>query len=204
MRLAEDLTDSTLSPIEEARGYRRLAEEFGITQAEIGRLVGKSQSTIANKLRLLRLPESIQARVEAEGVSERHARALLDLKDESLQNEVLDQVRERGLSVREIEQLIRKLLATREETAGALDSEGERAGPRSRKRRAPGAQAPEGLFGGAGVSRARSPGSLGQVSDRRAIRAFRDIRLFLNTFRRASTPSGGPWRCSKSRASRPR
>jgi ParB family chromosome partitioning protein len=172
MSLLEDLETGEFDVIEEAEGYRRLGEEFGLTQAEIGRAVGKSQSTIANKLRLLRLPESVRRRVSAEGVSERHARALLDLPDEGLQHKVLDEVKACSLSVRETEERIRALLGTAPAEKGTRGS--GRAGGTTGEETAPSA-------GGRPVTWR----GLGQVSDRRAIRAFRDIRLFLNTFRRA-------------------
>jgi len=188
MRFVEELQDSTLSPIEEARGYRRLSKEFGITQAEIGRCVGKSQSTIANKLRLLRLPESIQARIDAEGVTERHARALLDLDDETIQNQVLDRVRDHNLSVRETEDFIRKISPAGGRSGRGSESSSGQGGRRVRKKKASNGTAAAGLFDDAGVvngARVRGAADLDRVSNRRAIRAFRDIRLFLNTFRRA-------------------
>ncbi len=172
MSLLEELQTGEFDVMEEAEGYRRLSEEFGLTQAEIGRAVGKSQSTIANKLRLLRLPESVRRRVSAEGVSERHARALLDLPDERLQHRVLDEVKACSLSVRETEERIRALLGTA--PADGPRRSGGRAGRTTGEEPAPSAGGRQVAWRG-----------LGQVSDRRAIRAFRDIRLFLNTFRRA-------------------
>jgi len=193
-----------------------LAEEFGITQSEIGRLVGKGQSTIANKLRLLRLPESVQARVLEEGVSERHARALLDLPDESLQLAVLREIQDLGLSVRDTEERVKSLrrsgvdAAASEVSATASSGEpgrsgraaagggpartsrgggrtgGARGGGSARKRGAARGTELFDLYPGAREADRRDPSArLAQVSDRRAIRVFRDVRLFLNTFRRA-------------------
>jgi ParB family chromosome partitioning protein len=174
LALIENLQREDLSVIEEARGFRRLLDEFKLTQVEVGRLAGKGQSTIANKLRLLRLSEAVQNRILSDGVSERHARALLDLPDEGWQMRLLDEVRDRELSVRETEERVRSLMAGGEAAPG-LSGSGQGV-----------------LFewaGGGGSGRDRPSGRrggvLGQVSDRRAIRAFRDIRLFLNTFRRA-------------------
>jgi len=173
--LVENLEREDLNVIEEARGYRRLIEEFGRTQTEVGRLVGKSQSTVANKLRLLRLPPMVQAYILREGISERHARALLDVAGEEGQIRVLEQIKSRGLSVRETENLVRALSTP----PGASEAA---AGPRGAGQ--------SGLFDRLGEEagrgrKGRAPGRLKEVSDRRAIRAFRDLRLFLNTFRRA-------------------
>ncbi|MEW6031897.1 MAG: ParB/RepB/Spo0J family partition protein [Bacillota bacterium] len=181
LALIESLQREDANVIEEARGYRRLSEEFRITQAEMGRLVGKSQSTIANKLRLLRLPESVQARLLEGQVSERHARALLELTDEVLQLRLLDEIRERGLSVRETEDRVRSLAAPE----GAPPRRPRSGG--ARRRRGP-SEPTASLFNGptgSGLAQRGSPAALGQVGTRRAIRAFRDLRLFLNTFRRA-------------------
>lgn len=181
MALIENLQREDLNVMEEARGYKRLLEEFKFTQSEVGRLVGKGQSTIANKLRLLRLPEGVQARILAEGVSERHARALLELPDETRQSQVLDEILERGLSVRETEERVRVLVHGPLPGAETFPGASRGAG---------GGSGQAGLFDQAerrlaGGRRGAAAGQLGQVSDRRAIRAFRDIRLFLNTFRRA-------------------
>lgn len=156
--LIENLQREDLNVIEEARGFKRLLEEYKFTQSEVGRLAGKGQSTIANKLRLLRLPDAVQSRIVSDGVSERHARALLELPDATWQMRVLDEIRDRGLSVRETEERIRGL-------SGRDLPEGPVVRPGAGRR-------------GAGASQ------LEQVSSRRAIRAFRDLRLFLNTFRR--------------------
>ncbi len=179
LALIENLQREDLSVIEEARSYRRLQEEFKFTQSEIGRLVGKGQSTIANKLRLLRLSDAVQARILEEGVTERHARALLDLADEPSQMRVLDEIRDKGLSVRETEERVGALSQSSKPLG--LGGPG-RAG--SRRTRVSGPFEYVGAAEAAG--RKVSPvGQLNQVSDRRAIRAFRDVRLFLNTFRRA-------------------
>jgi len=183
LALIENLQREDLNVIEEARGYRRLIEEYSLTQAEVGRLVGKGQSTIANKLRLLRLPAAVQARILADGVSERHARALLDLPDEASQMAMLDRVVRERLSVRETEERVRALVAP-VAAAGSGGGPGVDAGAPRRQSEAP---AEVGLFtfSGDGAAGRRGRSQLEQVSDRRAIRAFRDVRLFLNTFRRA-------------------
>jgi ParB family chromosome partitioning protein len=102
--LIENIQRQDLNAIEEAKGYRRLSDEFGHTQEELGRLVHKSRSHIANLLRLLDLPEGIQDLVGSGRLSMGHARALIPADDpEALAQEVV----KRGLSVRETEKLVR-------------------------------------------------------------------------------------------------
>lgn len=104
--LIENLQRRDLNPIEEASGYNRLLTEFQMTQEELALIVGKGQSTVANKLRLLRLPGEVQDAISREIISERHARALLRLPDARQQLEVLKDIIERDLSVRETEELV--------------------------------------------------------------------------------------------------
>ena len=92
--------------IEEAEGYRQLIQECGVTQEELAMKLGKSQSTIANKMRILKLPPEIINIISQEKLSERHARSLLKLPDKELQMQVLKEVVEKKLSVRETEELI--------------------------------------------------------------------------------------------------
>jgi ParB family chromosome partitioning protein len=102
--LIENIQRQDLNAIEEARGYKRLVEEYGHTQEELGRLVHKSRSHVANLLRLLDLPSSVQELVGDGRLSMGHARALIPAEDpESLADEVV----KRGLSVRETEKLVR-------------------------------------------------------------------------------------------------
>lgn len=191
LALLEDLQRDDVNVVDEARGYRRLCEDFGLTQAEVGRAVGKSQSTIANKLRLLKLSDEVLERVVKEGVSERHARTLLDLGNESLHNRLLDEIRDQGLSVRETERRVKALTDTTAKAPGAEEASPDgrsTAGYLSGEAASSVASAQPRLFGSAAGSRggkAASAAGLGQFSDRRAIRVFRDLRLFLNTFRRA-------------------
>lgn len=105
LALIENLQRQDLNPIEEARAYNRLAESEGLTQAEIARLVDKSRSHVANLQRLLALPEPVIMLVETGELSMGHARALIGAEDASeLARAAVDQ----GLSVREVEKLIRK------------------------------------------------------------------------------------------------
>ncbi len=109
LALIENLQREDLNPIEEARGYARLLEEFGLTQEEIAQRVGRDRSTIANALRLLKLPPDIQEDVLEGRLSAGHARALLSLPHESLMRRVRDEIVIRGLSVRQTEALVKRL-----------------------------------------------------------------------------------------------
>ncbi|MCG0275101.1 MAG: nucleoid occlusion protein [Thermosediminibacteraceae bacterium] len=110
MALIENLQRENLSFIEEAEGYRQLMDEHGLTQEQLAEKLGKSQSTIANKIRILKMPEDVLKIISQENLTERHARALLKLPDESLQREVLKKVVEKKLNVRQTEELVDKTL----------------------------------------------------------------------------------------------
>ncbi len=103
--LVENLQREDLHFLEEAEAYRRVMEGFGLTQQELARRLGKSQAAVANKLRLLRLPEEIRRRISREMISERHARELLAL-DPGAQAEVLEAIVRDGLTVRQTERLV--------------------------------------------------------------------------------------------------
>ncbi len=106
--LVENVQRADLSPLETAMAYRALIEEFGLTQAEVADRVGKSRSAVANTLRLLEAPPAIQDALAAGEISEGHARALLALPDTAAQLEALRLVRERNLTVRQTEELVRR------------------------------------------------------------------------------------------------
>lgn len=108
--LIENLQREDLHFLEEAEGYEKLMEEFHLTQEAMAARVGKKQSTIANKLRLLRLSDRIRKILVEGGLTERHARALLKLEDEEKQVQVLTVVIDNGYSVRQTESYIEKLL----------------------------------------------------------------------------------------------
>lgn len=108
--LIENLQRENLDYFEEAEGYNRLLDEFGFTQEVLAQRLGKSQSTIANKLRLLKLPAEIRKKLSAAGLSERHARALLKLPDDDTRSSLLAKIINMELNVRQTENLIESLL----------------------------------------------------------------------------------------------
>ncbi|HAA37587.1 MAG TPA: nucleoid occlusion protein [Firmicutes bacterium] len=103
MALIENLQRENLSFLEEAAGYERLLKEFKLTQEVLAQRLGKSQSTIANKLRLLKLPDSVKEKLLAHDLTERHARALLKLPDEEAQIKILQEVCNLGYTVKQTE-----------------------------------------------------------------------------------------------------
>jgi ParB family chromosome partitioning protein len=103
MALIENLQRDDLTPIDEAMGYQRLGEQFELAQAEIARLVGRDRSTVANLLRLLKLPDEVKALVQEGKLSEGHARALLTLSDPVELGRLANEAVEQGWSVRETE-----------------------------------------------------------------------------------------------------
>lgn len=108
LALVENLQREELNPIEEAEGYRQLTERFGLKQEEIARAVGKERSTVANLLRLLKLPPSIRRLVESRALSMGHARALLAVEDPLRASELARRAVKEGWSVREVERQARE------------------------------------------------------------------------------------------------
>lgn len=111
LALIENLQRADLDALEEARAYATLLEEFGLTQAEVAERVGKSRSAVANTVRLLNLPDALQAALADGLLSPGHARALLPLPNEATMLFALEQIRGRDLTVRETEALVKRLLA---------------------------------------------------------------------------------------------
>lgn len=109
--LIENLQREELTVIEEAAAYKRLLDLHDLTQEALAQRLGKSQSTIANKLRLLNLPEQVQMTLMERKITERHARALIKLKDETVQLEVLEIILEKDLNVKQTEEHILQLNA---------------------------------------------------------------------------------------------
>ena len=114
MALIENIQREDLNAIEEAKAYRRLADEFSLTQDAIAAAVGRDRATIANTLRLLKLPDELQNDLSAGALTMGHARAILALASEALQVRVAREVKTRGLSVRETEALVKAALEGRE------------------------------------------------------------------------------------------
>ena len=109
MALVENLQREDLNPLEEAEAYRRLIEEFGLSQEEVARLLGRARPTVANTLRLLELEEPIKAYLLEGRLSAGHGKALLALGPGPERIRVAQRVVERGLSVRQTEELVRQL-----------------------------------------------------------------------------------------------
>ncbi len=114
LALVENLQREDLNPIEEARGYRVLMDEYGLSQEEAAAAVGRSRPAVANALRLLGLSEAVMAMVEDSKLSAGHARALLPIKDGKKQLELAEAVLSRGLSVRQTESLVSRIVKQEE------------------------------------------------------------------------------------------
>lgn len=110
MALIENLQREDLHYLEEAQCYQKLLETYGLTQEELANRLGKSQSSIANKLRLLKLSDEVKAAMTEKRLSERHARALLKLTDDKQRLDAVERIAEKGLSVKETEQMVEKTL----------------------------------------------------------------------------------------------
>lgn len=108
MAIVENIQREELNPIEVALGYQRLIEECNLTQEQVAQKVGKNRATVANLLRLLRLPPRIQASLRDGRVSIGHARALVTVSDDTFQLELIDTIEKNDLSVREVEERVRK------------------------------------------------------------------------------------------------
>ncbi|SDW87274.1 chromosome partitioning protein, ParB family [Alicyclobacillus hesperidum] len=123
--LIENLQREGLTPIEEAVAYQQLLELHGLTQESLAQRLGKGQSTIANKLRLLHLPDTVQQALLTKQITERHARALLALPTEEMQIELLNECLEKGWNVKQMEERVKAKL-TSLETAGGKRSKTRR------------------------------------------------------------------------------
>ncbi len=108
LALVENIQREELNAIEEALGFKRLMEEFQFTQEAVAEAIGKDRSTVTNLLRLLRLPEEIQKQVADAKLSMGHARALLSLEGAAIQKKMAQVIIDRGLSVRQVEDLVKK------------------------------------------------------------------------------------------------
>jgi len=115
LALVENVQREDLNYLEEAMAYKRLMEEHGLTQAEIAKRVGKQQSTISNKIRILSLPEDIRRVLAENQLTERHARALLKVGDEAVRKQILGRIIEHNLNVKQTERLIEDVIKKQEE-----------------------------------------------------------------------------------------
>lgn len=117
--LIENLQREDINPVEAAAAYRRLADEFGLSQEELAFTLGKSRSTIANTMRLLGLPDEILECVRSRRISEGHARAILSIENEDQQVELCRRIAGAGLSVRDSERLARQWASNRTQRPAA-------------------------------------------------------------------------------------
>ena len=111
LALVENIQRADLNPLEEASAYRQLMDHFGLTQAQVAQRVGKSRAAVANSVRLLRLSQEVKESLAAGQISEGHARALLGLPEVETQRRALRRVIQRGLNVRQAEELVRRWTA---------------------------------------------------------------------------------------------
>jgi ParB family chromosome partitioning protein len=108
LALIENVQREDLDFIEEAYAYKTLIEKYDITQKEVANRVGKSQSTVSNKLRLLKLNDNLLTKLAINGLTERHGRALLKIEDYDLQNEVIEEIIKKELNVKQTDVLVQR------------------------------------------------------------------------------------------------
>lgn len=121
--LVENVQRENLNPVEEAFAYQALVDRFGLTQEQLSREVGKSRSAIANMLRLIDLPDEVLSLLKEGKITNGHARAILGLDDEDQMINLARKVHERDLSVREVEKIVRRMIA--EQDVETLKSTGD-------------------------------------------------------------------------------
>ena len=125
LAIIENIQREDLNPYEEAQAYKSLMDNYGLTQEEVASKVGKSRSAVANTMRLLDLPDEVLELVMAADISAGHARALLGLKDKSVVVETAQKILIRSLSVRDTEDLVKKMNKLYDKSLKALDEEDE-------------------------------------------------------------------------------
>lgn len=125
LALVENIQRADLNPLEEAEAYHALMDDFKLSQQEVADRVGKSRVAVANTLRLLRLPERVKALLADGALTEGHARPLLALPDDAAILRAADQVVARDLTVRQTEELVRRLVATAQSAARVADEPDE-------------------------------------------------------------------------------
>ncbi len=121
--LIENLQREDLNPMEEAEGINSLIQAYGLTQEQVAQRLGKSRPAIANSLRLLNLPKEVKTMLETNLISSGHARALLGLDSDSKKVEIAKLIVEKGLSVRETENLIKKIKTNKDNQKTAKTTE---------------------------------------------------------------------------------
>jgi ParB family chromosome partitioning protein len=121
LSLIENLQREDLNPIEEAQGYQQLIDEFGLTQEELARYVGKTRPYIANTLRILKLPEEVKDLVASGKISPAHARTLVGIEDEKLLEKLVDRIMLEGLTVRELEFIKGSLPKSRKKRSAGIN-----------------------------------------------------------------------------------
>ncbi len=125
LALVENIQRADLNPLEEAEAYHALMEDFNLSQQEVADRVGKSRAAVANTVRLLRLPDRVKALLAEGTLSEGHARALLALPDDKSMLAAADQIVARDLTVRQAEELVRRLLAAATATTPETEAPAE-------------------------------------------------------------------------------
>lgn len=114
LALIENLQRKDLNPVDEAEGYQMLIEDFGLTQEQLAEKVGKDRATVANKLRLLKLPDKVKDALRKGDITEGHARALLTIDSAVKINSTLELIVKKNLSVRETESIAKRIKSGRE------------------------------------------------------------------------------------------
>ena len=123
LALVENLQREDLNPIERARAFKKLQEEFGLTHEEVAKKVGRSREAVTNVMRLLNLPETIQKSLERNKISEGHARAIAGIKNPAAQMALFNEILENNLTVRQIEDRVREVLVKSHKRRITVDPE---------------------------------------------------------------------------------
>lgn len=132
LALIENLQRSDLNPLEEAAGYKRLVDEFALSHAQVGEVVGKDRSTVANLLRLLQLPAAVRRLLGDGSISLGHARALLGLGDDRAMIELARETASQGLSVRDVERRVQGTPGSKQSARATTKTPGKSASPEAR------------------------------------------------------------------------
>lgn len=126
LALIENLQREDLNYMEEAEGYQNLIKDHNYTQEQLASIIGKKQSTIANKLRILRLPDSVKEKLIEYNLTERHARALLKIPDEKTQIKIIEKIKQKNYNVKKTEEIVEEEVAKIETAVTINDEDGKR------------------------------------------------------------------------------